>query len=116
MVIKSLLFTHPLEKVENQEEQFEAASNASEDDVGPSWNRQRKERVTFSSTHIKILQEQFASLIKASPERNINRKAFQSIISRDELKELLKRYGEYTLLLKVRTERRKYLSKLLGRC
>ena len=72
-------------------------------------NSKRKERVVFPPHDIEQIRRHFQSLIEAPPQQRISQKIFREQIKKDELAVL--KYSEATLLSKVRTERKRHLTK-----
>ena len=50
-------------------------------------------------------------MIEAPPQQRISQKIFREQVKKDELAVLKEKYSEATLLSKVRTERKRHLSK-----
>lgn len=75
----------------------------------PKFKARRKERVQFLASELKLIIQNYRALITGPRSQNITRKMFKDMLC-DDMDELLKKYGEETLLAKVRTERKKYLS------
>ena len=74
-------------------------------------NSKRKERVVFPPHDIEQIRRHFQSLIEAPPQQRISQKIFREQVKKDELAVLKEKYSEATLLSKVRTERKRHLSK-----
>ena len=72
----------------------------------------RKERVTFLQHELESTSTNFASLIEGPQSQNITQKLFKEISKTGEMEVLLNKYGEKTLLSKVRIERKKYITSL----
>ena len=70
----------------------------------------RKERVTFLQHELESTSTNFASLIEGPQSQNITQKLFKEISKTGEMAVLLIKYGEKTLLSKVRIERKKYIT------
>ena len=70
----------------------------------------RKERVTFLQHELESTSTNFASLIEGPQSQNITQKLFKEISKTGEMEVLLIKYGEKTLLSKVRIERKKYIT------
>ena len=72
----------------------------------------RKERVTFLQHELESTSTNFASLIEGPQSQNITQKLFKEISKTGEMEVLLNKYGEKTLLSKVRIEKKKYITSL----
>ena len=72
----------------------------------------RKERVTFLQHELESISTNFSSLIEGPQSQNITQKLFKEISKTVEMEALLNKYGEKTLLSKVRTERKRYIASL----
>ena len=72
----------------------------------------RKERVTFLQHELESTSTNFASLIEGPLSQNITQKLFKEISKTGEMEVLLNKYGEKTLLSKVRIEKKKYITSL----
>ena len=72
----------------------------------------RKERVTFLQHELESTSTNFASLIEGPQSQNITQKLFKEISKTGEMEVLLIKYGEKTLLSKVRIEKKKYITSL----
>ena len=70
----------------------------------------RKERVTFLQHELESTSTNFASLIEGPQSQNITQKLFKEISKTGEMEVLLNKYGEKTLLSKVRIEKKKYIT------
>ena len=70
----------------------------------------RKERVTFLQHELESTSRNFASLIEGPQSQNITQKLFKEISKTGEMEVLLNKYGEKTLLSKVRIEKKKYIT------
>ena len=75
----------------------------------PKFKARRKERVQFLPSELKLIIQNYRALTTGPWSQNITRQMFKDMLC-DDMNELLKKYGEETLLAKVRTERKKYLS------
>lgn len=76
----------------------------------PQWKTKgRKERVVFTNHDITRIYLHFQPLITADRSLKIRMKEFKSLVEKREIEDILIKYGEETLLSKVRTERKNFL-------
>lgn len=73
----------------------------------------RKKRVVFPQYDLDEIRLHFKELIEGSPRKKIRISLFNEILSRNATKRLQLKYQEETLLSKVRTERKKFVSRNL---
>ena len=87
-------------------------SENDEDDLDPEpcWiGKGRKERVVFPQRDLNIIHLHFRDVLVASPSKRVRIQQFKKIMKKPEMRSMLTKYGEQTLLSKVRTERKKCL-------
>ena len=75
------------------------------------WNSKRKEKVVFPPHFVEQIRRHFQSLIETPPQQRIPQKIFKKQVKKDELAVLKQKYGEATLLSKIRTKRKRHWSK-----
>ena len=82
------------------------------DEPEPCWiGKGRKERVVFPEQDLDDIHRHFREILIATPSKKVRMNVFKKVVKRPEMHQLLKKYGEQTLLSKVRTERKRCLSK-----
>ena len=70
-----------------------------------------KEKVVFPPHFVEQIRRHFQSLIETLPQQKISQNIFKEQVKKDELAVLKQKYSEATLLSKIRTERKRHLSK-----